>query len=817
MNKRNIIIIVSLLVFVMIVGGVSYSYFVYNKDIGDVSLTAGEISIDLSGISGNKTLTNVIPISDNEGMISQDYFDFTVNATVDTERIYYEVYIMPDSSNTLDTTYLKTYLTDQTNNAIKGITLFSDLKNSEVENGKVLYRGVIETNQNGTTRNETKAFRFRLWLDETYTELTSKSFNFDVYLYAKNVDDDFVLPGFRNLIASKVSESYISSYDDIINDPSNVGFTTQDQLSTSASKQTVYYYTGEEASANSNVLFAGYCWQIIRTTDNGGVKLLYNGVAKKPVTGSTPISNTDITYTNDATYPYTYDSNTKKWTSSTAGVSGTTDTFIFSVNTSGDYAINYQVSSQINSDRAQFYINGVFLGQHSGEEEGIFDLGTLSTTDVIKIEYKKNFNTDSGNDNIVFDIANVTARGDNPACPNDRLLTKGINGTSGTSATLSSASLYGRSYDYNLATGEFTLEDSTGLPTSWTSGDNNTNGKKDYEELIGTYTCMSSSSTCTTLYYIGSYYNSSTAYVVRYTIGDVDHFSQMGKSAFNANHESPSLVGYMFNKEYDYKERTKSGEYYANAVWNGSEYVLSNGNSGTSPDETHHYICDSTCSKVRYYYYSNDYYILLENGTTIEDALKEMINYKTNASDPDENINVYNSAIKGYIDNWYKKNLITYESYLDNDIVFCNDRSVRDLGGWNPNGTDINDGSFKFNQYNSNTNLNCVNEIDRFSKGNNKAKLDYPISLMTQAERILMTVTYLKPSQNYWTISPERFYYSMGFVRLGQSVSSTSYPALSGSIAVRAVISLKPDIEFTSGTGTYTDPYIVGPIVTRNE
>ena len=39
-----------------------------------------------------------------------------------------------------------------------------------------------------------------------------------------------------------------------------------------------------------------------------------------------------------------------------------------------------------------------------------------------------------------------------------------------------------------------------------------------------------------------------------------------------------------------------------------------------------------------------------------------MINYKTNANDTDENINVYNSAMKGYLDNWYKKNLTAYES-----------------------------------------------------------------------------------------------------------------------------------------------------------
>lgn len=40
--------------------------------------------------------------------------------------------------------------------------------------------------------------------------------------------------------------------------------------------KSVYYYYGK--AENNNVLFANYCWKIVRTTDTGGVKLLYNGV-----------------------------------------------------------------------------------------------------------------------------------------------------------------------------------------------------------------------------------------------------------------------------------------------------------------------------------------------------------------------------------------------------------------------------------------------------------------------------------------------------------------------------------------------------------
>lgn len=193
MRKRNLIVIVGIISFIIIVIGVSYSYFVYNKDIAEVSLDTGDISINLANINGGINLSNVIPKMDNEGMVSTDYLDFTVNATIDTDRIYYEVYILPKAGNTLDTTYLKTYLTDQSNNVINNVSSYNSLTNSEVENGKTIYRGLVELNNSQTTKNETKNFRLRLWLDENYSELSSRTFDFDVYLYAKNVDANFRL------------------------------------------------------------------------------------------------------------------------------------------------------------------------------------------------------------------------------------------------------------------------------------------------------------------------------------------------------------------------------------------------------------------------------------------------------------------------------------------------------------------------------------------------------------------------------------------------------------------------------------------------
>ena len=77
----------------------------------------------------------------------------------------------------------------------------------------------------------------------------------------------------------------------------------------------VYYYRGDVK--NNNVIFGGYCWQIIRTTTTGGIKLIYNGV---PNNGACDNTGTDKEIgksafnimDNDAKYVgYMYDDNTK--------------------------------------------------------------------------------------------------------------------------------------------------------------------------------------------------------------------------------------------------------------------------------------------------------------------------------------------------------------------------------------------------------------------------------------------------------------------------------------------------------------------------
>lgn len=62
----------------------------------------------------------------------------------------------------------------------------------------------------------------------------------------------------------------------------------------------IYYYRGD--IDNNHVLFGGFCWQIIRTTEKGGTKLLYEGIAENNKCPSTMTSLISLSGSNSFGY-----------------------------------------------------------------------------------------------------------------------------------------------------------------------------------------------------------------------------------------------------------------------------------------------------------------------------------------------------------------------------------------------------------------------------------------------------------------------------------------------------------------------------------
>ena len=294
--------------------------------------------------------------------------------------------------------------------------------------------------------------------------------------------------------------------------------------------------------------------------------------------------------------------------------------------------------------------------------------------------------------------------------------------------------------------------------------------------------------------------------------------------AFNSNSTSPAYVGYMYNTVYPVADKSMSSQ--SNIVFGNSfDYNSNNGtytlkdtktvvtwSSGYNTINNNHYTCmttGTTCSSVYYVYYVDSvyaYYITLTNGKSVNDALNEMLY----ANDVNKN----DSIIKTYIDSWYENNLASYEDKLE-DTVFCNDRKLLDLGGWNPNGGSTTSYLQFKNSNTSNQSLVCANETDRFSMSNSKAKLNHPIGLISVPELSLAgygSSHFFNNGQYVWLVSPSYFNFSIAYVMMARSGGFTNN-LVSESNGVRPSVSLKLGTYFSSGDGSFTNPFVIGDAV----
>ena len=293
--------------------------------------------------------------------------------------------------------------------------------------------------------------------------------------------------------------------------------------------------------------------------------------------------------------------------------------------------------------------------------------------------------------------------------------------------------------------------------------------------------------------------------------------SQIGISAFNNDNNSPAYVGYMHNTIYTYGYRSMSSNIvfgnsftYANSTYTLTDTkTVATWSSGYNTINNNHYTCMTTgitCSSIYYVYYTDStyaYYITLTGGKSVNDALNEMLY----AND----VNTNDSTIKNYIDSWYVNNIKgKYEDKLE-DTVFCNDRSILSLGGWNPKGGSTTD-SLQFKNYDkSNQSLVCANETDSFSMSNVKAKLKHPIGLLSSPEMRLASYGsshYFNNGKYVWLASPYGFYNDFAFVG-GVSASGWSDGSVDSSLGVRPSVSIKPGTSFSSGDGSYTSPFVI--------
>ena len=293
-------------------------------------------------------------------------------------------------------------------------------------------------------------------------------------------------------------------------------------------------------------------------------------------------------------------------------------------------------------------------------------------------------------------------------------------------------------------------------------------------------------------------------------------------SSYNTNKDSPAYVGYMYGEVYAKSTRSQVQNYLY-----GNSFTYSNGtytlvDTKTASDSTHHYTCfntSGTCSSIYYAYYApntgTSYYITIKNGKGIEDAIREM---QENRNDSD---------IKRVVDTWFANTFIPYftnigkdyNDYLE-DTIWCNDRSVSSMNGWDPNGNIGNYLYYAF--YDRKTNgtpiVTCPNKNDSFTVNdteNGNGALTYPVGLLTGDEAMMAggqarinSSFYLYTNEDWWHMTPSRFSADMACVTDISSGGSLGDPYSYYEDGVRPVISISKNVKIkTGGNGTWTKPY----------
>ena len=622
----------------------------------------------------------------------------------------------------------------------------------------------------------------------------------------------------------------------------------QDSMNVSLSTKKIYHWwannntNGTAILDKNNVIFGGFCWQMIRTTDTGGVKLIYNGESENGKCLNTrsdhkgTLGTIDITKRLNSAYLYgdtfTYDT-----TNNTFTLEDNLITETWSDSTYRNLLGKYTCASEISTCTTLYQVNG-YQDSNVAYVAG-YTVGDAKYSQIGEGRFNSNHRSPAMVGYMYNDVYNY----------NVKYMENSEN-------MLSSSSL-NTSYWYahNVAWGspvanQYNLDNPYQVSST-----------ADYPNLVGEYTFRNTSQTYTntSVYYIAAVNNTTMYYITMnntgnhilsdfnrsYTYGD--SYTDNGNGTYTINNPTTiniidwytgySNVGagkYVCRKAVNntcsdlwyttsisattmyYIKVSNVYKYAKSFTWDGSKYILDNATSVSfwdivdSTNQTSlnnaHYTCwnlSGECTTISYIYALDGnklYYINITEGKSVEDAFEEMLT--------SNNVNHYNSSIKGNIEAWYKKYMMPYDIYLE-DVIYCNDRSIGNLGGWNPDGGNVTT-DLQFKEYNETTDLSCTNEVDKFSVSNNRAKQKYKVGLITNPEMRLLNNSKIRATNVYYLFgSPKSFDHNYAYIFRVNYLGEVESSSVSNTHGVRPSVSLKPGIEYTSGDGSMVNPYIV--------
>lgn len=643
----------------------------------------------------------------------------------------------------------------------------------------------------------------------------------------------------------------------------------QDSISGVGSSK-IYYYTanndtsGAEILNKNNVLFAGMCWQMIRTTDTGDVRMIYNGAVDSNGScgtdrkGQYAFSGIEAITLNSEHYygtDYTYDSILKKFKA--AGNKLAIDTANPSSLIGSYTCLNTQKNVSCSTLYQVLYVEDSKIYAAAIKSSNIYNsIGTSIFNNLYGYNSEMGYMYNGNYPGNTYEISNIEIKKEQ-IDPYSLYCTAVTYDASTKAYSCSGTSLgfweIGGDEPEKLLIHNYVLLSDDSSVVRYMIGVNiddiATNPYYYYIELTdgqtmddfyvygdgytinddGTYK-ITNPKLITKLDFYYSYSDYKGKYFgedlqIRegnydstnydgYKNGGLINTNRVSSLFYNLSSGGSSLTVSNYQSYLAFSPISKIPKFSSSVTYSNGKYKLSGtvanvglyDTSNISKVNNTHYTCFNAgdeCSSVYYVYYANGNYIYsikLNNGENISGALVNMFNSSTT--------NSKDSTMKMLVESWYAHNLSNYTSYLS-DTIYCNDRSIKSLGGFNPSGGSLYS-PLTFNGT-SNTSLLCSNEADRFSVSNSVAPLKYPIGLLSGAEANLLGNNKVRASgSKYWLMSPS----SLTGTSIGQFVveatgTLNSTVSINSSNYIRPVITLKGSLTLVSGDGSVTSPYVV--------
>ena len=268
-HKMSLFIVLSVIVMLI---GLSYAWLQLTlRGEKEAAIEAGSLKLTLDDrMSTGITVMDAIPVSDEEGLVSDGY-TFTLENTgvVDSN---YELYLddleLSDDVIRMNDAFIKYQLTKDDE-----IIGYDYLNTTGQDPKRLLDKGEIDSKQKYT-------YHLKMWIASTATtEVMDTVFKGKLRVEAGQGTSKglYKMIAKQAVLDDKESEFVSSStginFDQISSDTNGKGVYTL--ASTRSEAYPIHYYRG--AVENNNIKFAGFCWKIVRTTSTGGVKLIYNG------------------------------------------------------------------------------------------------------------------------------------------------------------------------------------------------------------------------------------------------------------------------------------------------------------------------------------------------------------------------------------------------------------------------------------------------------------------------------------------------------------------------------------------------------------